>query len=207
MINFRREVFFLNTSTHSVPLEDREILTNLTQTGTARRKSEELLFKKYQYFVREGIFKYHLREEESLDAYCETILSFTHEFYLGHFEGRSSLKTYLYKIFINKCVDLIRKSTTNKSRVFLTELITDKMQEFSDTNQTILQKLINEADYIKLKEQMQLLNENCRKLLLLWAEDYSDKEIAALLEYKSANVVKTSRFRCLDRLKQLYKTG
>ena len=81
------------------------------------------------------------------------------------------------------------------------------MQEFSDTNQTILQKLINEADYIKLKAQMQLLAENCRKLLLFWAEDYSDKEIAAMLEYKSANVVKTSRFRCLERLKQLYKTG
>ncbi len=31
------------------------------------------------------------------------------------------------------------------------------------------------------------------------------KEIAPLLEYKSSDVVKTSRLRCLEKLRQLYK--
>jgi RNA polymerase sigma factor (sigma-70 family) len=186
--------------------EEREILSNLTQTGTTRRKSEDLLFLKYRYFVGEGMRKYRLSQDESIDAYSEAILSFTREHSMGRFEGRSSLKTYLFKIFVNKCVDLVRKSTTNKSRVFLTELITDRIEEFSDSSRTVLQQLIDKADHLKLRDQMRLLGENCRKMLTFWADDYSDREIAAEMNYKSADVVKTSRLRCLEKLKQLYKS-
>lgn len=185
--------------------EDREILSNLSLTGLPRRRSEDLLFKKYQYFVREGMIKYHIKEEEALDLYCEAVLSFLREFQNGRFEGRSSLKTYLYKIFLNKCVDLVRKNSTNKSSVFLTSIISDRVEEFSDSSRTILQQLIDRADHVKLREQLKLLAENCQKMLLLWADNFSDREIAAELEYKSANVIKTSRLRCLEKLKQLYK--
>ncbi len=40
---------------------------------------------------------------------------------------------------------------------------------------------------------------------MFWGENYSDKEIASFLQYKTADVVKTSRLRCLERLRKLYK--
>jgi RNA polymerase sigma-70 factor (ECF subfamily) len=49
------------------------------------------------------------------------------------------------------------------------------------------------------------LGENCRQLLMNWAEGLSDKQIAASMTYKSADVVKTSRLRCLEKLRQSYK--
>jgi len=195
----------LNPTTDSLHPEDREILSNLLLTGTSRRRSEELLFKHYHYFVREGMAKYPLKEEESLDAYCEAVLSCIRGIRDGRFEGRSSLKTYLYKIFINKCVDLVRKNTTNKSSVFLTTVITDRIESLSDNSRTILQKLIDKADYSKLRQQLQLLGENCQKMLTLWADNFSDRQIAVELDYKSGDVVKTSRLRCLEKLKQLYQ--
>jgi RNA polymerase sigma factor (sigma-70 family) len=194
----------LNPTTDSLHPEDGEILSNLLLTGTPRRRSEELLFKNYHYFVREGMTKYPLKEEESLDAYCEAVLSCIRGIRDGRFEGRSSLKTYLYKIFINKCVDLVRKNTTNKSSVFLTTVITDRIESFSDNSRTILQKLIDKADHSKLRQQLQLLGENCQKMLTLWADNFSDRQIALELDYKSGDVVKTSRLRCLEKLKQLY---
>jgi RNA polymerase sigma factor (sigma-70 family) len=197
--------FFLISAAQSPDPEEREILSNLTQTGIARRRSEDLLFTKYQYFVREGMLKYRLSQDESLDAYSESILSFTREYSLGRFEGRSSLKTYLFRIYINKCVDLIRRNTSKKSGVFLTELITDRIEGFSDSSRSILQRLIDKADQLKMREQLQALGENCRKMLSYWAEGLSDREISTELEYKSADVVKTSRLRCLEKLRQLYK--
>ena len=38
----------------------------------------------------------------------------------------------------------------------------------------------------------------------MFADGYNDKEIATAMEYKTADVVKTSRLRCLDKLRQLY---
>jgi len=42
-------------------------------------------------------------------------------------------------------------------------------------------------------------------MLQQWAEGFSDKEIAVSLNYKNADVAKTSRLRCLEKLKKLYK--
>jgi DNA-directed RNA polymerase specialized sigma24 family protein len=55
-----------------------------------------------------------------------------------------------------------------------------------------------------LKEKLNQLEEKCRQLLMFWGENYSDREIASLLQYKTADVVKTSRLRCLERLRKLY---
>jgi RNA polymerase sigma factor (sigma-70 family) len=197
----------LSPQTHLTHPEDGEILTNLLLTGAPRLRSEELLFNKYKYFIREGVLKYHIKEEESFDAYCDAILAFIREHQNGRFEGRSSLKTYIYKIFLNKCVDLVRKNSTNKRSVFQTSMISDRLEQLSDSSRGILQQLIEKADHGMLRRQIQLLAENCQKMLMYWADNFSDREIAAALEYKSADVVKTSRLRCLEKLKQLYKTG
>ncbi len=195
----------MNSTTIFLDPDEREIIDGLLQTGTSRRKSEELLFSRYAYFVQEAHHKYSLQHDETLDAYCEAVLSVLDEITKGHFEGRSSLKTYIYKIFHNKCVDLVRKKTTNKSSVHHTALITDMLHQVSDSSRSIIQQLIDKADWENLKQKLNQLGENCRQMLLLWADGYSDKEIALSLEYKTADVVKTSRLRCLEKLKQLYK--
>src|SRR4029077_8892705 len=122
-----------------------------------------------------------------------------------HFEARSSLKTYLFQIFHNKCVDLLRKKTTNKNSVHRPETISDRLMHISDSARSIVQKLIDKADWNRLREKLNELEEKCRQLLTYWGENYSDKEIAILLQYKTADVVKTSRLRCLERLRKLYK--
>jgi len=40
---------------------------------------------------------------------------------------------------------------------------------------------------------------------LAWGEGYQDKEIAVDLGYQSAAVAKTSRLRCLEKLKKSYE--
>ena len=38
-------------------------------------------------------------------------------------------------------------------------------------------------------------------------QGFSDKEIAAVMKYKSPDVVKTSRLRCLEKLRHLYNVN
>ncbi|MBS1662610.1 MAG: sigma-70 family RNA polymerase sigma factor [Bacteroidetes bacterium] len=183
---------------------DTEIIDNLTRDGHNRRKAEDQLFNGFIYFVKEGIRKYSLEEEEALDVYSDTIISAIEKITGGLFEGRSSLKTYLFRIFHNKCVDRIRQLTTNKNKIHRNTASPDLLSHLSDSAKSIVQHLVEQADFQLLKERLSELGDSCRKMLGLFADGYSDKEIAVAMEYKTAEVVKTSRLRCLEKLRQSY---
>jgi len=185
---------------------DLDIINNLLHEGVNRRKAEELLFTRYAYFIEQGMHKYSFAEEEAFDIYSDTILSAIPKIIDRSFEGRSSLKTWLFQIFHNKCVDFIRKKTTNKSSVNKSVGIPEVLVQVADSTKTILQELMDRTDKDQIRQKLNQLGDNCKKILWQWAEGYSDKEIAVALEYKTADVVKTSRLRCLEKLRQLYNT-
>jgi RNA polymerase sigma factor (sigma-70 family) len=186
---------------------DQEIIELLRQSGMDKRRSEEQLFNRYSYFIREGMTKHALSEDESFNAYSDTVLAVLDNINKDHFEARASLKTYLFQIFHNKCVDLLRKRTTNKNTVHRAEMISDRLMQLSDSARSIVQTLIDKADWSRLREKLNELEEKCRQILMFWGDSYSDKEIALFLQYKTADVVKTTRLRCLERLRTLYKTA
>lgn len=184
---------------------DQQLINCLQNGGTDKLKAEEFLFNSYAYFISEAMRKYSLNEEEAFDAYSDTILSSLGKIADGTYQGRSSLKTWLYQIFHNKCVDLIRKKTTNKRSIYKTAEIDTLKFQVSDTVKSIIQKMIDQTDFDRLKQKLKELGEDCRQMLQLWSEGFSDKEIAVQLNYKTPEVTKTSRYRCLEKLKRLYK--
>jgi len=184
--------------------DDEEIIRQLKESKMVRRKAEEELFSRHIYFIKEGINKYSLDQEDAFNAYSDTIIQVIENVSADRFEKRSSLKTYLYRIFNNKCVDLIRKKTTNKSSVHQTAPISDMLTMISDPAKTIIQQLVEKNDVALLKQKLTEIGDTCKQLLSMFAEGYNDKEIAVAMEYKSSDVVKTSRLRCLDKLRQLY---
>ena len=188
------------------PLSDLEIIDNLQRDGLERRKAEDVLFTRYAYFIEQAMHKYSFAEPDAFDIYSDTILSAIIKIIDRSFEGRSTLKTWLFQIFHNKCVDLIRKKTTNKSSVNRTISIPEVLTQVADSSKTVIQQMMDLTDKETIRQKLSELGDSCRKILWQWAEGYSDKEIAAALNYKTADVVKTSRLRCLEKLRQLYKT-
>jgi RNA polymerase sigma factor (sigma-70 family) len=184
---------------------DRDIINNLLQGGVDRQRGEDLFFNQYAYFIEQAMHKYSFGEDEAFNIYSDTILSAVPKIIDGSFEGRASLKTWLFQIFHNKCVDLIRKNATNKSSVHRTVTFPDALVQVADSAKNVLQEMMERTDLALVKQKLNQLGENCQQLLWRWAEGDSDKEIAAALEYKTADVVKTSRLRCLEKLRQLYK--
>jgi RNA polymerase sigma-70 factor (ECF subfamily) len=195
-MNFTRS--FFTTS-------DYELINSLNKGGSEKIKGEERLFNCYSYFIPEAIQKYSLSQDEAFDAYADTILAGIEKISKGVYQGRASLKTWLFQIFHNKCVDLLRKKTTNKSSVYRTAEIADSHFLIGDPVKSILQKLVDKTDFDILKQKLSQLGESCRQILQQWTEGFSDKEIAVNLAYKSAEVVKTTRLRCLEKLRKLYK--
>jgi len=195
----------MNHPKSSLSPVDGEIAIKLLQGDVDRRRAEEQFFNTYVYFIKSGMRKYSLSEEEAFDAYSDAILSAVERLTDGSFQGRSSLKTYLYQIFSHKCVDLLRKKASNKNSVHQTQSIKDSIMNMSDAAKTIIQQLADKADWTALRQKLNELGKNCQKALLLWADGYNDQEIAIALEYNTADVAKTTRLRCLEKLRLLYK--
>jgi len=189
------------------PTSDEEILNNLLRETIDRKRGEEQLFSKYAYFVQQSMHKYSFSEEDAFTLYADTIISAIPRIIDGSFERRSSLKTWLYQIFHNKCVDQVRRNTTNKSSVHRTSSIPDAFLNLADSARLIVQEMMAKGDRDLIRLRLNEIGDNCRQMLLHWAEGFSDKEIAATMNYKSADVVKTSRLRCLEKLRHLYNVN
>ena len=185
-----------------LPADEREIIDSIRQPGSERKKGEERLFNRFAYLIKEGIYKYSLLQEEAFDLYSDTIISAIEKIADGSFQQRSSLKTWVFQIFHNKYVDLLRKKTTNKQSIHKTLSISDMLFQISDASKTIIQELAEKTDWEVLRQKLNQVGDNCRQMLLLWAEGYTDKDIAISMEYKTSDVVKTSRLRCLEKLRQ-----
>jgi len=182
-------------------LSEDSILQGLRSGGPHRPTYEKELYKSFFYFIKEAQIKSGLIEEDAASAYSDTIIIVINNIVCGKFEGRSSLKTYAYKIFHNKCVDLLRKATTNRGRVDNTLSLDSLVYELPDSAKTAIQKLIAKDERQQVTEKLNEIGDKCRELLLLFEDGYSDKEIAELMNYQSSAVVKTSRLRCLIKLK------
>jgi RNA polymerase sigma-70 factor (ECF subfamily) len=65
-----------------------------------------------------------------------------------------------------------------------------------------VQQILMKEELQYLMEKLIALGEKCRQVLLFFEDGYSDRDIAGFMEYNSADVVKTSRLRCLERLRK-----
>ncbi len=186
-------------------ITDANTIDELKGSQSQRSRQEKILYSEYSYFINEGCRKYNLTQEDSFSAYSDAFLSAVVNIVCDRFDGRSSIKTYLYQIFSNKCIDLIRKNTTNKHQVFKTMEIPELMNQLPDAARTAVSKMIDNQQLQAMRESLEKIGARCKDLLLLFEEGYSDKEIAVRLEYNNAAVVKTTRLRCLDKLRQRVK--
>ncbi|GAA4409434.1 hypothetical protein GCM10023187_32710 [Nibrella viscosa] len=184
---------------------DQAIIDGIKAGGTRRRQCETVLFDRYYYLVRDGSRKHKLSGEECASAYTDTILSVIDQIIADRFEGRSGLKTYVYQIFNNKCVDLIRKNATNRGSVHNTLSLDDTILQVPDEARPAIQRLMDQYEAELLQQRIRLLSEKCREMLLAWAEGYTDEEIAGRQGYNSSDVAKTSRLRCMERLRDFYR--
>lgn len=185
-------------------LSDNVLIEGILSKDGFARPFENRLYEKYSYLIREGVWKHKLSTDECSIAYSDTILTIIENLQNKRFEGRSGLKTYLYQIFNNKCVDLLRKNATNRQQVHKGNTIDDYINVLPDDSRSIVQQLIDQYDLEVLHDRLRELGEKCRQMLKAWSEGFMDQEIAIEMNYQSAAVVKTSRLRCLEKLREMY---
>lgn len=113
----------------------------------------------------------------------------------GKFRGESTLSTYLFSI----CRSLWLKSLKKNKRYS----DDDALMHMEDENDSPLQ-LFNEQ---QIKSEVSFLlssvGDACKKVLELWSQHYSMKDISEQLGYKNAQIAMNKKNRCLSKLKEI----
>jgi RNA polymerase sigma factor (sigma-70 family) len=189
-------------SLFTVKPNDIDLVQGIRAGGSFRRSFENKLYHRYFYLIKEATFKHKIDEENASMAYSDTILTGIEHIANGRFEGRSELKTYLYQIFYNKCVDAIRRNTTKQNRSTSIDYL---LEPIAETERSALANLIRQQDHEQLRKLITRLGERCQVLLRKWAEGFTDSELALEYAYNSAGVAQTTRLRCMEKLREMYK--
>jgi RNA polymerase sigma-70 factor (ECF subfamily) len=186
-------------------MDDQEIIYGLLLNNDQRANFEKILYLQYKYFIEEGSRKYGLHSDDSFSAYSDAVLSAILNIRNSTFNQHSTLKTYLFQIFSNKCIDLVRKKTTNKNKVHQSATEPELLNHLPDAAKTAIEKIIDRQKLLAIRQYLEVIGEKCKEILLFFEDGYTDNEIAEKLSYNNAAVAKTTRLRCLEKIKEKMK--
>lgn len=172
------------------------LIANIRSGGVDQERAMSDLFKSYYTFIGMGKGRFNLSEDQSLQAYSDTLLSFRRQVIQGKFRGDSKIKTYLFRIFSNKCVDIIRKLPSKELETL------ENVHQDPVAPQDILRSLIIAEDFKELLREFEKLGESCKQILLLAEyQGYTSAEIADKIGFKNAHTVNSKKHKCLQRLR------
>lgn len=126
-------------------------------------------------------------QDEVADLFQEVLINLWKGF--SQFEGRSDVKTWIYRVSLNTCITLDRKKKRSK------ETLEMDINLFSDTDEDTQQVDL-------LHRRISQLKPFDRAIVLLWLEDISYDEIGAIVGISPKNVsVRLVRIR--EQLKNM----
>jgi len=178
-------------------LNDRELVRR-AQTGD-REAFEELVRRNQHrvFAVAGGI----LRRREDVEDIAQQVFVKAY-FSLKRFDQRAAFSTWLYKITVNECWDLLRKKKV-RPLLYESDLSEEQAQQFgaADKLQSRAQDISDKLEAQQRVERLlQGLDPRDRMMLILKeVEGFAIEEIAEILNL-NANTVKVRLFRARRRI-------
>src|SRR5882724_10983569 len=176
--------------------DDRE-LVRLAQTGD--KEAFEELVRRHQhrvFAVAGGI----LRRREDVEDIAQQVFVKAY-FSIKRFDQRAAFSTWLYKITVNECWDLLRKKKV-RPLLYESDLSEEQNQQFSAAEK--FESAQDVSDKLEAQQRVEILlqglDERDRMMLILKeVEGFAIEEIAEILDL-NANTVKVRLFRARRRI-------
>ena len=138
-------------------------------------------------------------KEDAEDIFQESLVVVYRRLELGSLQLECALKTYLYAVCRNLWMEKLRKTDKFYS-------IKDTYPELIDLDADTLLAMEREERYALYREHFEYLGPDCKKLLRLFFEGISMKEIAEEMDYSSEKYARKKKFLCKEHLIELIKS-
>jgi len=158
------------------------------------------IYSKYRNeFILWAIRHHSCTMEEAKDIFQQAVIIFYENIiYEKVSEISTKVKTYLFSIGKNKLLELLREKSKH----------VPQFNEFEMVNADIYYDAADDGYEDKLKRVqgcMDKLGDPCKSILEhYYYHKRSMQEIAEILEYKNSDTVKNLKYKCLQRLRQIF---
>ena len=178
----------------------REIIEEVLKGGVARERITQRVFEQYKGFIFAIANKLSVPYDIAADAYIEAISELIIKIQSGKFIPKfsKSCSTFIYTVCYNKCVDYIRREQNRPDYEYI-----------NDSDNPDKYELPSKKEHVRLRDILEIygdrLGDRGRKVLELYMQGYTAKEIATKLGYKNANSVAFTKSKYLRDLRELVK--
>lgn len=180
-------------------MTDQEIIYAIREGGHDAESAVKNLMNMHQGMIYDMKSKIHLDLESSKDAFADALSMVVWNIKTNTFKGDSKISSYLYRIYYNKSVDLLRHLSTNKNRATQNIEDLDLASELS-LNDNLDLKL----DIEIVKDAIQSLGNVCKSIIMDWGYwGYSMAEIAIRNNIENGTKAKKMKYNCLKKLKEI----
>jgi RNA polymerase sigma factor (sigma-70 family) len=152
----------------------------------------------YQQAFIHWLGKKGSQQEDAKDIFQDGLSHLMVNIREGKFQGKSSLKTYLFRI----CANLW--NTKFKRSQKLAEIKSD-LPLSEETAVSPEEMMLYKEQEILLSAVLSQIGKSCKKVLGLWSLSYSMNEIAQQMGYKSEGMARKKKYECFKKLMILLK--
>jgi len=183
--------------------EDNELVR---QFHTGKSVAFEELVGRYHTFVLNTCFRYLNDENDAKDATQDILVKVY--FALNKFKPDAKFSTWLYRIVVNHCLNVLRSRKRKKWLLTFSKYTgehSENINNIKDTKNNPEQNLESKEQRVAIDRALASLNEGYRTAIILHRyQGLSYKEIAAVME-TSVSSVESILFRAKKKLAELLK--
>jgi len=148
-------------------------------------------------FVKKFVLQNNGKNEDAEDVFQKALLQIAVRYKKDSFEIKTTFEAYLYTVCKNLWRRELNKSKNKVTNNSIIELLTEEKDQAL--------ALIEQKKHELFTEKLQLISENCKKILTLFFAKVPYTEIAKTHNYNSETVVRQRVFKCKKQLMDLIK--
>ncbi|MEQ6123682.1 sigma-70 family RNA polymerase sigma factor [Pseudotenacibaculum sp. MALMAid0570] len=169
----------------------------LNALATGNSLEIQSIYKDCFPFVRKFVMQNKGNTEDAEDIFQKALLQIAVRYKKEKFEIKNTFEAYLYTVCKNLWRRELNKSKNRVTNNGVVELVTEEKDQAIAIVEQKRQELFT--------EKLQLISDNCKKILNLFFAKISYAEIAREYDYSSETVVRQRVFKCKKQLMGLIK--
>ena len=190
--------FELESRLSSLTKKQKEhTLESTAANSTAANVELKAVYDEYRSSFLEFGRQFKIEREDLLDIFQDAVIAFYEQKERGKLENLTCTeKTYLFNIGKYKSIDFLKKAGRTISF--------DKIEYEVKIEPQVYQTIELSEQQQELRDGVKLLGKSCQEILdLFYYRKYSISAIMQTLNFKSENVVKANKSRCIKSLKTI----